>query len=159
MEKKCKVCGSPALKSQRTGLCSKHNMQYNRQRSTDGRTMAEFIKFMTMDVAEDTTKYEEITIDNASDQKILWQAKKEQEHTLRLSRENKARRGELVDKNESNKATGLVLSAILKDFETILDVWPPLLEHKSAGDIRSIMARQFDVTLTQIRGTLDELQK
>ncbi len=159
MEKKCKLCGNPALKSQQTGLCSKHNMQYNRQRATDGRTMAEFIKFMTMDVSEDVVKYDKITVDNAPAQKILWQAEKEREATLRIRRENKARRGELVDKNESNKATGLVLSAILKDFETILDVWPPLLEHKSAGDIRSIMARQFDVTLTQIRGTLDELQK
>lgn len=159
MVKKCKICSNDAGKSQQTGLCSKHQMQYNRQRKIDGRSLSEFIKFMTMPIEDSKKKHTKITEDNAKEQKIYWQAVKEQEHALRLSRENQVRARELVLKTESDKAARLVLSAILKELESLTDIFPPLLEHKSAGDIRPIFVNQLDLTFEDIRGRLDELSK
>ena len=98
---KCKLCLNDASKSQRTGLCSKHHNQYNRQRETEGRTMKEFIALHTMDVSVDKADFEEIDVENAKEQKMLWQAKKEQEHSLKLARDNKLRDGLIVEKAEA----------------------------------------------------------
>jgi hypothetical protein len=114
---------------------------------------------MTMPVENDKKKHTKITVDNAKDQKMFWQAQKEQEHALRLSRENKARANELVLKSEAMKEGALVFGAILKEFEALTDIFPPILEHKSAGEIRPIIVRQLDMTFAAIREKLDELSK
>ena len=154
---KCKLCLNEAMKSQKTGLCSKHNAQYRRQLDTDGRTMSEFVKFMSMPVEADKKKHTKITVDNAKEQKMLWQAEKEQEHALRARRDNKLRDGLVVDKAEAIRETTLILGAILKDLESLTDILPPILEHKSAGEIRGIIVEQMDLTFTTIRGKLDEV--
>lgn len=156
---KCKICGKDALKSQRSGLCSKHHAQYSRQRESEGRTLKQFIEFMTMPVKIDGRKHTKITVDNAPEQKLFWQARKEQEAAIRQQRENELRARELVQKTEADKATRLILSAILKDLEALTDIFPPILEHKSAGEIRPIIVKQTDLTFAKIRETLDGLRE
>ena len=156
---KCKICMNQVTKGQTSGLCPKHHSQYNRQRETEGRNLKEFVALHTMNVSKDKDKFEKIDVENAKEQKMFWQAMKEQEHALRAKRDNKLRDGLIVDKSEAMKENALILSAILKDFESLTDILPPILEHKSAGEIRGLIVEQMDLTFAGIRGRLDELQK
>lgn len=154
-EKKCPICGKQSKKGQK--LCSQHFSQYWRQRETEGRSLSEFISFSTMNVNSEVEKYKKITEENAEEQKLFWQAIKEQQHALRVERENLLRSKQLVDRAEYEKATIIVMRGILERFEKISDIWPDALAQRTAGDVRKKVVELVENLRSDIESFLESL--
>ena len=149
----CGICGDPAKGKSR--LCSKHFSQYDRQRESEGRSVQEFIDFHKIPLPSDSKALPKITKENAEEQKLIGQARKEREHAIRLEMENKRKMGDLVSKSESTTATIIVVRGILEQIQNGLDSWPIELENKSAGDIKAIMVKKVEVINRAVMEFLD----